>query len=729
MRTGSEEQSRQSKAWFGAQESILGPPAKGSLLRRISTKLVVAVLLAVVLPFGAFALFLEGQMANRLTRNVVQESLLGLATDLSRQVDAFLLARAQDLELLATEPVWFEAVDEHELEQSLLQMAQEANREAVLRRPPWDSLALSTWARRSQAERGEPFEGAELLAPARARASARLDALCQVRKVYDRVLLVGKRGRLITSSALHPAIGILMPEELDGVFESDYSQEAWFESAMDGRAVAINHHVSPWRVSYVGDDVDAATGYQLGFALPVERGGRVVAVLYALVNWSHVQELVSKPVVENSFRGLVEEGEDPSPYAWIWDEDADTILAHPNRELYYRSIVDDVGLGQMTDAVVNDEDGSGLYPEYEFGGVEKNAAFHRTLPHDQGGFDWVVGVGIDNRDIYRIPNELRRLLLSGTALVLLMAVVWTFLIARRISSPILELQSLTRRVAEGDLTARAQIHSRDEVGALARDLNAMTSELENQRERIIAAEKDAAWKEMARQIAHDIKNPLTPIQLSLDLLRRVRREDPDRSESILERTLDLVDRQVGSLKRIAAEFYEFTGGRRPRPESIDLPALVNEVLHLHDAWAVELGVEVQRDYGSEACVVWADRDKLNRVLVNLTTNALQAMPDGGTLQIRTRLLGERCSVEVRDTGSGVPKEAQAHLFEPYFTTKSEGTGLGLAISKRVIEEMDGSISLRSAEEGDLDEGGHRWGSGGGTVARVELPRATHESEV
>ena len=719
MRTGQEQEQgvERGDAGLGGREGILGPPRAGSPLRSISTKFVVAVLATVVLPFGAFALFIEGQMATRLTRHVVQPSLLGLAKDLAGQVDEALADRAQDLDLLAREPVWQEAVKAWRAEQDARREAADRGREPVFQQPPWDALALWTWAVSDQSNGGGGFEGAELLAPPRAKATARLDALCEVKRVFDLVILVADSGRLITSSSRHPQGGVLPLEELEDLFASDFSGEAWFRRALEGQAVAVNHHVSPWRVPYSGEDVDPACNYQVGFALPVQRAGQVVAVLYALVNWSHIQALVSKPVVEDSFRGLVEEGEDPSPYAWIWDADAETILAHPNRALYYKSIVKDVGLPQMTAAVLDNVEGGGLYPEYEFDGVLKNAAFQRTLPTDRGGFGWVVGVGIDNRDIYRIPNELRRLLLGGTALVLLMAVGWTFFIAKRITRPILELQRTTRRVAEGDLSAQARIESHDELGALAQDFNAMTRELREQRERIIAAEKDAAWREMARQIAHDIKNPLTPIQLSLDLLRRARAENAERSEEILERTLELIDRQVGSLKRIAAEFYEFTGGRKSNPESIDIEELIDQVLHLHDAWAVKLEVEVQREYSDTECVAWADRDKLHRVLVNLVTNALQAMPAGGRLEIRTKVTASECTVELRDTGEGLAEDALRHLFEPYFTTKGEGTGLGLAISKRALEEMGGRIDL-----GPVPEDGS-WPPGGGTLARIVLPRA------
>jgi signal transduction histidine kinase len=223
----------------------------------------------------------------------------------------------------------------------------------------------------------------------------------------------------------------------------------------------------------------------------------------------------------------------------------------------------------------------------------------------------------------------------------------------------------------------------------------------------------AAGRAGAPPPPHDIKNPLTPITLSLDLLERARRERAAGSEEILERTMGLMRRQVEHLRQIANDFYEFTGGQKPVPRAVPLGVLLEEVMHLHDAWAVERRVTLHKD-GPEARV-WADLGKLRRVLVNLISNALQAMPEGGDLYVATRLLAGKVEVTIRDTGVGLSPEARAHLFEPYFTTKSEGTGLGLAIAKRALEEMGGEIELVPAEDGP------------GTVARLELVLAPAES--
>ena len=660
--------------------------------RRISTKLVVAVLAAVALPFVAFAFFIDEQMADRLTRHVVQQSLLGLAKDLAGQIDGFVRERRQDMLQLSGAPQASHALAASKVSPRLPT-------------EPWDAEAFLRWTDPSL-----PLDEVELDLLDFAYETAELDRMVELKQVFDLLLLVDEQGRLVTCNSRGPDGRPLAAENVRGLFARDFSAEPWFRAALEGRPHEVDQHVSPLRQRVAEDE---AWNRHLGFAAPVRSKADpndVIGVLYGLVNWGHVQAIANADVVRDYFRGLVAPGKTPSPYAWIWRSDADTIIGHPDRSIYDLSITHDLDLGQMTRAVQQSATGWGLYPEYFFEGHTKNAAFQRCAGPEEGGFGWVVGVGIDNDDIYATVFELRNLLLGGTAAVLLMSTLWTFVIARRTTRPVLELQRYTRRVAQGDLDAQIPIRSKDELGELAQDFNEMTRELKHQRERIVKAEKDAAWREMARQIAHDLKNPLTPIKLSLDLLERVRREDPENAERILVRTMELIRRQVTNLQHIAGEFYEFTGGRKPRPEPVEVGTLISEVLHLHDAWAVELGVAMQRE--GPGGVVLADLGKLRRVLVNLVSNALQAMPEGGRLDVEAVPVDGHVRISIRDTGEGIAEEVRHHLFEPYFTTKGEGTGLGLAISKRVVEEMGGTIELAPADDPP-----------GGTVASLLLPLA------
>ena len=694
-----------------AAKVIFAPPRRGSMYRRISTKLILAVLAAVVLPFVAFAFFINHQMENRLTRDVVDQSLLGLVQDLAGQIDRFVSERRQDALQWAQEPMVDFALDDHRVRSGYARLDPD--------RPTWDAETIALWAR----DREELPTNLRINYGFLIDLTRQFDSIVDVTGVYDLILLVGEDGRLATCNSRLPDGRLFEQEFLEHLFTYDYSQEEWFHGAVEGGrengSSLQDHHESPFR-AYV-DEQRPEHNYHIGFSEPVfdEGGERVIGVLHVLVNWSHIQHLVATPVVKEYFRGLVDEETDPSPYAWIWGSDADTILAHPDTSLYYESIRGDrIGLGQLVDAVLAEPDGWGRYPEYRFRGEWKNAAFKRTAPPAEDGFYWVVGLGIDNDDIYATSAELRQLLLGGTSVVLLMAVLWTMVIARRTTEPIHVLQRHTRRVAEGHLDESIEIRSRDELGELARDFNQMTRELQSQRDMLIKAEKDAAWREMARQIAHDIKNPLTPIQLSLDLVERARREGNPGYEEILERTLDMIGRQVKNLREIASTFYEFTGGKKPQPQVLELAELVEDVLRLHDAWAVEQGVEVRRV--GPGGRVHADPGKLRRVFGNLVSNALQAMPEGGALSVEVTPVegdpGAWVRVRIEDTGRGIPEEARAHLFEPYFTTRSEGTGLGLAIARRVIEEMGGTIEISSQTEGE----------GRGTRVDVRLPR--HEGD-
>jgi nitrogen fixation/metabolism regulation signal transduction histidine kinase len=324
-----------------------------------------------------------------------------------------------------------------------------------------------------------------------------------------------------------------------------------------------------------------------------------------------------------------------------------------------------------------------------------------------------VGVGVDNDDITATIDELRTLLFGASLCVLVVVIVGTVLIARHTTRPILALEEHTRRIAAGDLSAQIVVKSKDELGELARAFNTMTHELSESRAKLVKAEKDAAWREMARQVAHEIKNPLTPISLSAALLKRAKDQKSPEYEAIFERTIDLIQRQVEHMRLIAADFSAFAGARKAKPEVVDVCALVDEVLTLNAAWAAELSVTVARTGASGS--VFVDRGELRRVLINLVSNALEAMPDGGTLNVaisrRDDPAAPQIVIEVRDSGVGLSDDVRRRLFEPYFTTRTHGTGLGLAIAARLVDEMNGHIELAPVAESEAK----------GTIARLTLP--------
>jgi len=643
-------------------------------MRRISTKLVLMVLAAVALPFLGFAVYMDQAVTLGFTKRITQQALLGLSGDLSGRLDRQVSSAREGVELLAGQPFLGYLLES-------VRLVREGDAVA-------DPSAFAF------------------------KAQLALEDRQRVGELYELMLIVDSEGKYVTAGRTD-AHGALFEEAAMQKLEArDYAGEAWFEAAMRGDEVSIDQHKSE---IYPGPARGGARDYFIGLAEPIgEDGAAPDGVLLALVSWQPFQDLIQSPVVRETFRGLVREGEEPSPYAWIWSADADHILAHKDTSLYGTRIEEDLDLGLMTRAVMADEDGWGMYPAYTFRGVEKTAAYKRCAGPADGGFGWVVGVGIDDEDMYASANDLRRILRGGTATVILMVLLWTLVIARRMTSPIRELQELTRRVAGGELDVRLEPKTKDELGALTRDFNAMTRRLTEQREQLVKAEKDAAWREMSKQIAHDIKNPLTPIKISVDLLRRAHAEDPVRFESMFGQTMDLIDRQITNLRAISQDFLDFTGGRKFSPERFDANELAAEVVELHAAWAEEHRVTLTLEGGGP---LFVDRGKLRRVFENLVTNALHAVDEGGSVAMKIVHAGDRVRVELIDDGAGISPEAREHLFEPYFTTRSEGTGLGLAIAKRVIEDMGGTIELVPREEID----GAR-----GTLAKVELPEAGPE---
>src|SRR5688572_517870 len=280
-------------------EGIL-PGATPRMLRRISTKLVLAVLVAVVLPFVGFAFFLNEQMAERLTRHVVQQALLGLVKDLAGQLNKFVDERRSDLEQWADAPLTGQALDNYFFERGRRERLRGGEGEAVEDGQAWvwNAQALELVAR------GELSTATfDLGLPYRAELTRELDRYADLKIVYDLVLLVANDGRLVTCTSRQTLGGKtpLSRPMLEYLFAYDYTQADWFRVALEsGDFVRQDHHLSPFHptLDHTGArPLDAAYDYHLGFAAPVRSGslaGEVRGVLFGLVNWYHVQDLVSK---------------------------------------------------------------------------------------------------------------------------------------------------------------------------------------------------------------------------------------------------------------------------------------------------------------------------------------------------------------------------------------------------------------------------------------------------
>jgi nitrogen fixation/metabolism regulation signal transduction histidine kinase len=280
-------------------------------------------------------------------------------------------------------------------------------------------------------------------------------------------------------------------------------------------------------------------------------------------------------------------------------------------------------------------------------------------------------------------------------------------VARRTTRRLEGLAAAARSVGAGDLGVRVRMSGRDEIGELARAFDDMVGELSESRARIAYLEKIGAWQEVARRLAHEIKNPLTPIQLAVQQLHRSYGGDDPRFRKLLDDANEIVGEEVGTLRRLVEDFSAFARLPRVAPAPLDLGELVADVVRGHPEWVGK----VRAGALDEPLELAADRQLLRRALVNLVENALQAGARMVTVRAERATMPRRARIIVDDDGPGVAPELQMRIFEPYFTTKEHGTGLGLAIVRKIALEHGGDVTV-----GESAAGGARF--------VIELPDST-----
>jgi nitrogen fixation/metabolism regulation signal transduction histidine kinase len=282
-------------------------------------------------------------------------------------------------------------------------------------------------------------------------------------------------------------------------------------------------------------------------------------------------------------------------------------------------------------------------------------------------------------------------------------------VAGRISDPVARLTRATRQIAAGQLDVRIVADTADELRRLVDDFNGMAATLKEQRTALARTNQLKAWNEMARQVAHEIKNPLTPIQLSAEHLQRVHEDAHRPLGAVFDQCVVTILKQVRLLRQIAAEFSNFAGEPTPRPATVAVRDLIDEVVAPYRT-GLQQKVVFEITDTPQALTVVVDRTLVARALTNVIENALHAMPTGGTLRITSTPGDGMIAITLTDTGVGMDEEAVKRAFEPYFSTRTAGSGLGLANARRNVELCGGSITLTSAV-------------GRGTVVTVQLPVA------
>jgi signal transduction histidine kinase len=333
------------------------------------------------------------------------------------------------------------------------------------------------------------------------------------------------------------------------------------------------------------------------------------------------------------------------------------------------------------------------------------------LPEQEGRLAGVLMIGSSLRPYVELNRRVRDIaLLAGGVGILLMIVISSWA-AARVTQPVEQLAAAARSVAAGNLGVKVDITSRDELGELAEAFNRMTRELREQSDRLVQAERVAAWRELARRLAHELKNPIFPLQLTVENLVRAHAQNPEVFEEMFRESTATLLAEIANLKSTIGRFSEFSKMPQPSFQQVDLNDLVQQVTRVFQAqWQSGAKIDCRLELDNNLPVIAADSDLLHRAISNLVLNAMDAMPAGGTITLATsRRADDRVRLEVRDTGSGITPEECERLFTPYYTTKQHGTGLGLAIVQAIVSDHNGTINVHSAPGRD-------------TVFTIELPR-------
>lgn len=286
-------------------------------------------------------------------------------------------------------------------------------------------------------------------------------------------------------------------------------------------------------------------------------------------------------------------------------------------------------------------------------------------------------------------------LLPPYIIVLLLALIFSFWAARSMTKPISLLADKMRRFEIGGKDNHIDYPYKDELGALVERYNLLVDQVEESAERLARAEREGAWRTMARQIAHEINNPLTPMKLSVQKLQRLR--GTENFDAYFEKATPMLIAEIDNLAHIAQSFSTFAKQPEVTTDEVDIAAKLAQVITLQRANDEQVPI---RYIGVDSGVtVLADPEQVSQVFVNILRNAIQASPTDIIVSLNTAYSDKEVQISISDDGGGIPEDIQAKIFQPNFTTKSNGNGLGLAISKHIVEGTGGRIEFESSPKG------------------------------
>ncbi len=331
----------------------------------------------------------------------------------------------------------------------------------------------------------------------------------------------------------------------------------------------------------------------------------------------------------------------------------------------------------------------------------------------------VLLVGSSRKELVLLRNRIVMTSAAVAAGALLIGLLVSLWVAARITRPVRELAEGAREVAAGRWETRIDVRGLDEIGQLGIAFNDMTRTLASQRDRLLQTERVAAWRELARRLAHELRNPLFPLQITVENLQRAKQLDAKQFLEVFNESTATLKVELANLNAIVGRFSDFSKMQAPVFTRMDVNEALRNIIRLFEPQFNVVGKPtIAAEYFLTEPLPEIDADPvlLHRAFQNLVLNALDVMPAGGILTLRTSERGANVLIEISDSGAGLTAEECARLFTPYYTTKQQGTGLGLAIVQSIVSDHHGTISVSSEE-------GH------GTTFRIELPKRQAGAEV
>ena len=304
---------------------------------------------------------------------------------------------------------------------------------------------------------------------------------------------------------------------------------------------------------------------------------------------------------------------------------------------------------------------------------------------------------VGNNELKSEISSLMVAVINAYLLFVLFAIGLAVIISRRITRPLILIQDRLAQIRIDKLNKKIGYKGHDEIGSLVKEYNRMVDEISESAEKLAKSERETAWREMAKQIAHEIKNPLTPMKLSVQYLSKAWDSRRDDFDSFLKRVANTLIEQIDQLHIIANEFSNFAKMPQAKRTKVDLIEKLTNTASLYDKAELNIHVNTKTDHAKR--YIFADPDQMLSVLNNVIKNAVQAIPTDrkGIINITAETIDTNIRISVSDNGRGIGKEIRSKIFMPNFTTKSSGMGLGLAIVKNIVYNCDGEIWFETKE--------------------------------